>query len=218
MAHRIRHAMQNDPEPGKLAGIVEGDEMHVGGKVRRKAGKPGRAFDADSTKRRQAGQKAWQDKRVPVAVLVSRDGKARARALDKVTGENLRAFIKDNVDMGRATLHTDEHHGYEGIGKEFSGGHHVVNHSQGEYARGSVHSNTVESFNGLFKRSIQGAWHHISREHIGRYLDEQCFRWSNRKVNDGERTLAALDRVGGVRLYYRTPEGDQGKAGLVARG
>ena len=218
MAHRIRHAMQNDPNPGKLSGVIEADETHVGGKVRKTAGKPPvDRFEGNVTKRRQAGQRAWQGKRVPVAVLVSRDGKARARALDKVTGKALHAFIAENVDMGNATLHTDEHTGYVGIGREFSGGHHAVKHAQGEYARaGGIHSNTAEAFNGLFKRSIQGAWHHISREHIGRYLDEQCFRWSHRDVNDGQRTVAALGRVAGVRLYYRTPEG--GRRPSRARG
>jgi hypothetical protein len=121
------------------------------------------------------------------------------------------------VDKSRATLHTDELPAYREIGREFAGGHHAVNHAEGEYARGAIHSNTAESFNGLFKRSIQGAWHHISREHIGRYLDEQCFRWSNRNVGDGQRTIAALSRVAGVRLYYRTPDGGEGQAGLVAR-
>lgn len=211
MAHRIRHAMQNDPKPGKLSGIVEADETHVGGKLRNPARK------GSKVSRRQASQAAWREKRIPVAVLVSRDGQARARALDKVTGENLKRFLADNADASRSTLHTDEHGGYVAPGKEFAGGHHVVNHAQGEYARGSVHSNTAESFNGLFKRSIQGSWHHISRQHITRYLDEQCFRWSNRKVKDGERTLVALDRVGGVRLFYRTPEEGEGR-GLVAAG
>jgi transposase-like protein len=216
MAHRIRHAMQNDPKPGKLSGIVEADETHVGGKPRN----PIRGGGGRSSKRMQAAQAAWREKKVPVAVLVSRDGQARARALDKVTTENLSAFLKENVDVKNATLHTDEHHGYKAVGEEFSGGHHAVNHGKGEYARGSdrsIHSNTAEAFNGLFKRSIQGAWHHISREHMDRYLDEQCFRWSNRKMKDGERAVAALDRVGGVRLYYRTPEGSEGR-GLVAAG
>lgn len=216
MAHRIRHAMQNDPNPGKLSGVLEADEMHVGGKVR-KHGKPGRfQGKAGEAERRRAGQAAKDAKRVPVAVLVSRDGPARARAIDKVTGANLTAFLKDHADETRSTLYTDEHKGYLEHGPAFAGGHHTVKHYEGEYARGHIHSNTAESFNGLFKRSIQGAWHHISREHIGRYLNEQVFRWSYRKVNDGERTLAALGRVAGVRLYYRTPEGSQGKAGLVA--
>lgn len=211
MAHRIRHAMQNDPNPGKLSGIVEADETYIGGKLRNSS--PGET----GLKRRQAGQAAWRDKRVPVAVLVARDGRTRARALPKVTGENLHAFISENVDMENATLHTDEHKGYVHIGRKFKGGHGVVKHAKGEYARGAVHSNTAESFNGLFKRSIQGAWHHISPEHLGRYLDEQCFRWAYRKTTDGHRTIAALGRVAGVRLYYRTPQGGEGKAGLVAR-
>ncbi|HKX45430.1 MAG TPA: IS1595 family transposase [Planctomycetota bacterium] len=212
MAHRIRHAMENDPDAGKLSGIVEADETYVGGKVRKGSGAKG---DTD-TKRRQAAQKAWSDKRVPVAVLVSRDGKARARAMQKVTGKRVTEFIAENVDMENSTLHTDEAPLYVGPGRKFAGGHHAVNHAKGEYARGSVHSNTAESFNGLFKRSIQGAWHHISREHIGRYLAEQCFRWSHRDVNDGERTVAALTRVGGVRLYYQTPQGHPEARGLVA--
>lgn len=216
MAHRIRHAMQNDPAPTKLSGVLEADETHVGGKIRRRAAK-GSPFDGKGTERRQEAQKAWRAKRVPVAVLVSRDGKARARALDKVTGAALRDFLADNADETRSALHTDEEKSYKAPGKGFRDGHHVVNHAQGEYARGSVHSNTAEAFNGLFKRSILGSWHHISREHIDRYLDEQCFRWSSRDVTDGERTVAALGRVAGVRLYYRTPEGCQGQAGLVAR-
>lgn len=218
MAHRIRHAMQNNPTPGKLTGILEADETHVGGKLRKGA----HALGKNKVKARQAAQRAWKAKRVPVAVLVSRDGQARARALDKITGENLKAFIAENADTANATLHTDEHGGYKSIGAEFAGGHHAVNHAKGEYARGpgnSIHSNTVEAFHGLFKRSIQGSWHHISREHIGRYLDEQCFRWSNRKMDSGERTVAALGRVAGVRLYYKRPtQTKQGGESLVARG
>lgn len=213
MAHRIRHAMQNDPFPGKLTGLCEADEVYVGGKPRNPAA------GKDETKRRKAAQAAWREKRVPVAVLVSRDGKARARALEQVTGDTLSAFLTENVDVDKATLLTDENPSYIAVGREFIGGHHVVNHSRGEYARARVHSNTAESFNGLFKRSIQGSWHHISREHIGRYLDEQCFRWSNRKVNDGERTVAALGRVGGVRLFDKRPtQRQQGGQSLVAGG
>ena len=75
--------------------------------------------------------------------------------------------------------------GYQSIGREFAGGHHAVKHAEGEYARGSVHSNTVESFNGLFKRSIQGAWHHISREPSG----------SSEKTNDRSSSSARASRA-----------------------
>lgn len=82
--------------------------------------------------------------------------------------DTLGGFIKANVNVANATLHTDEHRGYYEVGQEFAGGHHSVNHRHGEYARGTVHSNTVESFHGLFERSIQGSWHRISREHMRR--------------------------------------------------
>jgi transposase-like protein len=216
MAHRIRHAMQNDPSPEKLSGVVEADETHIGGKLRRGAGERHKS-PKRSLERRQAAYREADAKRTPVAVLVSRDGKARARAIEKVNGKNLRAFIAEHADATRSTLYTDELKSYVAIGRGFAGGHEAVNHAKGEYARGSVHSNTAEAFHALFKRSIHGAWHHISAEHLQRYLDEQCFRWSHREVNDGERTIAALGRVAGVRLYYRTPEGGEGQAGLVAR-
>jgi transposase-like protein len=66
MAHRIRHAMQNDPSRGPLSGVVEADETHVGGKIRRFAGHAGKKNDGGRTKRAQAAQIAWREKRVPV--------------------------------------------------------------------------------------------------------------------------------------------------------
>jgi len=186
--------MQNDPNPGKLFGIVEADEVYIGGRPRN----PIRG-------RRHSGQGRGTKKQA-VAVLVSRDGSARARAVHRVDAESLKGFIREHVARS-ANLFTDEWAAYKGLAKEFAG-HEVVRHGKHEYARGpgnSIHSNTAEAFNGLFKRSIAGSWHHISKEHINRYLDEQVFRWSNRKIDDGQRTFAALDRVGGVRLYYKRP-------------
>lgn len=210
LCHRIRFMLANGDDPTKLVGDVEADEMYVGGKPRHAAG---------TRKSRSAGSKAWREKRVPVAVLVSRDGKARARAMEKVTSDNLRSFLTTNADASKARLMTDELALYRPIGRKFAGGHEVVRHNLREYARkDGVHSNTAESFNGLFKRSIQGSWHHISREHIGRYLDEQCFRWSNKSVSDFDRTKTALAQMNGVRLYYKQPrrQGQQDGARLVA--
>jgi hypothetical protein len=204
MAHRIRAAMANGGPQGPLTGNVEVDEVYIGGKPRHKG----------------TGVRGRGTKKTPVAVLVQRDGAARARAVERVDGKTLKAFIRENVAKS-ATIYSDECNSYTGIGKEFDGGHHVVRHAypHREYARpGGVHSNTAESFNGLFKRAIQGSWHHISKEHIGRYLDEQVYRWTHREVSDTQRTLTALGRVEGIRLYYRKPKGSEGEAGLVANG
>lgn len=212
MAHRIRHAMQNDPNPPKLAGDVEADETWIGGKLRRTAkGQPPHKTPYLDAK----------DKKTTVAVLVSREqGHARAKPVLFAGMGPLQKFIRENVDPGARIL-TDEAYCYNGVGRHFRGGHETVNHSEREYARGDVHTNTVESFHGLFKRAVHGAWHHISATHLNRYLNEQCFRWSHRRVSDSERTRAALGRVAGVRLYYKKPRRQAANGGedrLVAGG
>ncbi len=194
LCHRIRHMMANDPSPPKLEGIVEADEVYIGGKPRRH--RPHQGYP------RTSGGKKTQ-----VAVLVQRDGgPARARPMPYgLTSAGLKRFIRANVDRKNAALHTDEAKHYNPVGRTFADGHEAVNHSIYEYARGDVHNNTAESFNGLFKRCVQGAWHHISAEHLSRYLDEQCFRWSNKDVADWPRTKRAIAQAGGIRLYYKEP-------------
>jgi hypothetical protein len=219
MAHRIRLAMANGGPFKPLTGIVEADETWIGGKPRHTARQPGAPVPT-RTQKIQKAQAAFRERNIPVAVLVSRDGNARARALTKVGAEELREFIVSNVDVKAAALRTDEHKGYVGVGREFTGGHERVNHKRKEYARpGGIHSNTAESFHSLFKRAYHGAWHHVSREHLDRYLGEQCFRWSNRHMKDAARTTFALGQIGGARLYYKKPKGRTGTGdGLVANG
>ena len=194
LAHRVRHAMAAEPLRGMLSGKVEADEVWIGGKPRN----------------RGEGKRGRGTKKTPVAVLVQRDGQARAKAVQRVDGATLKAFIRENVTKD-STIYSDENNAYSGIGKEFDGGHHVVKHAHPhrEYARpGGIHSNTAESFNGLFKRAIQGAWHHVSRQHIDRYLNEQTFRWNTRKLSDAERTGLAIKAADGKRLTYEQPKGE----------
>jgi hypothetical protein len=79
----------------------------------------------------------------------------------------------------------------------------TVNHSQGEYARGDVNTNTAESFFALLKRGVHGTFHHISKTHLPRYCDEFSFRWDERKVTDGQRTVEAIKGAEGKRLMYK---------------
>src|SRR6185503_20251414 len=94
--HRIRAAMGNNPNPPKLGGDVEMDETYVGGKPRRKANQPGAQF-----------KRGRGTRKVPVAVLVERNGEARAKVIADVTGETLRANVFENVERS-ATLYSDE--------------------------------------------------------------------------------------------------------------
>jgi len=187
MMHRIRLAMAEDPAtPPKLTGTVEVDETFVGGKPRNKHGRG----------------KIGPFQKAPVMVLVERGGAARAFPIDRVTSFNLQQAIRQNVAPS-ARIMTDSYKGYPGVGVQFAGGHHSVNHSQGEYVRGDVHSNTAESFFAIFKRGLTGVYHSVSRHHLHRYASEFAFRYTNRKMDDGARTALAIRKAQGKRLIYR---------------
>jgi transposase-like protein len=211
LAHRIRHMMANGGPSAPLTGVVEVDEVHV---ASTKPGEGRKSLRKDKAKREAL---EGRSRKQAVQVLVQRGGSAKARAVPDVRPETLKPFIRAHVAF-EASIHSDEGGGYVGLDDEFAGGHFTVNHSAGQYADGTVTSNTAESFNALFKRALHGSWHHVSREHLGRYLDEQCFRWSLRKVSDWDRTRVALKQAEGVRLYYKQPrrEGEDGNRRLVA--
>jgi hypothetical protein len=139
---------------------------------------------------------------VPVFAAVERGGQIRRRVVANVTGETLKSAIREVVDP-RAKIMSDEYPAYRGIGKHFTGGHETIAHSAKEYARGDVNTNTVESSFALVKRGIYGVYHNVSKEHLHRYLWQFDFIWNNRKLNDGERTIAAIRGAEGKRMSYR---------------
>lgn len=189
MMNRIRFAMSPDvPSAPPLQGTVEVDETYVGGKPRIKnTGKFGRGTS-----------------KTPVFAAVERNGQIRRRVVANVTGETLKAEIRRMVHPS-ARIISDEFTAYWGIGKEFAGGHDHVSHSRKEYARGDVHTNTAESSFALVKRGIMGVYHNVSREHLHRYIDQYDFLWNTRKMNDGERTVFAIQSAEGKRLMYKQP-------------
>ena len=190
LAHRIRHAMKQDPLKGLLKGAVEVDETYVGGKPRK--------YEHDKNKKGRGTRKT------PVVVLVERGGKSRAFPVAHVSARTLKAAIRWNVDRESMIL-TDEFASYTGIGQEYRHGHHTVAHGRGEYARGKIHVNTAESWNALLKRGIMGSFHHISRKHLGKYCDEFSFRWNKREWTDEQRTKEAISLSEGARLMYKEP-------------
>jgi hypothetical protein len=106
------------------------------------------------------------------------------------------------------TLHTDESRLYTVLGKEFAS-HATVNHGAKEYARGDVHTNTIEGYFSIFKRGMKGVYQHCGEQHLHRYLAEFDFRYNQRialGVNDKMRGEAALKGIVGKRLQYRRPD------------
>lgn len=196
VCHRIRESLR-DTKPGLLGGtnkVVEADESFVGGKETNK-----------HKSKRQAGMRGGKGKE-PVFSLVERDGKVRSFHLPDVTAKNLGAVLHAQLDH-RSYLMTDDAPQYVKIADVFSG-HASVNHSAEEYVRlgGFVHTNTVEGFFSMMKRSIYGTHHHVSQQHLGRYLAERDFVYNNREkhgVDDAMRTERSIKGIVGKRLTYR---------------
>jgi hypothetical protein len=151
---------------------------------------------------RNTGRIGRGTSKTPVFAAVERGGRIRRRVVADVTGKTLKAEIRKVVDP-RARIISDEFTAYWGLGKEFAGGHEHVSHSRKEYARGDVHTNTAESSFALVKRGIIGVYHNVSKEYLHRYLWQFDFVWNTRKMNDGERTITAIQSAEGKRLTYK---------------
>ena len=202
MTHRIRESMVTTPEGplGSGGGIVEADETYWGTSPRSQRAKA----------IRKAGGKVSGDDKQKIIALVERNGNVRSFHVASVNGETLKAVLHGNIAKD-AKLMTDDLRMYRRIGKHFAS-HDAVNHSKGEYVRGNASTNTVESFFALFKRGLVGTFHHVSPNHLGRYLTEFDFRYCARSAlgyTDAQRTELALKGIGGKRLTYRRIEVSQ---------
>ncbi len=105
----------------------------------------------------------------------------------------------------KSTLMTDDAGQYRIVGPEFDR-HESVNHSANEYVRGDAHTNTIEGYFSILKRGITGTYHHVSQQHLKRYLAEFDFRYNERsalEVDDKLRAEKALKGIVGKRLTYR---------------
>jgi transposase-like protein len=194
LAHRLREAMRdgNLTPMGGEGKFVEADTTFVGGKEKNK-----------HTGKRDPKAIGGVGKRI-VHTLVERGGHARSHHIANVTGDTLRPLLFTQVDR-KSALMTDTAGGYYRLGKEFAR-HEMVDHGKDEYVRGDAHSNTVEGYFSIFKRGVTGIYHHISEQHLHRYLAEFDFRYNNRAAlgtDDVARTTSALVGAKGKRLTYR---------------
>jgi transposase-like protein len=178
--HRIRHALTTG-SIDKLSGEIEADETFVGGKARN--------MHADKKAIKITGT-GGKDKAMVLGILErSKDGKpskVRTKVIDSRKKKSLQAEVRRHVEAGSA-IFTDALKSYEGL-TEFE----VVDHAI-EYVRGNVHTNGLENFWSLLKRGLKGTYVSVEPFHLFRYLDEQMFRYNNRKDEDGE-PLKDFDR------------------------
>jgi transposase-like protein len=187
LEHRIRF-MLGDNSTEKLSGEVEADETFIGGK--------GRNMHLAKKARRITGT-GTKDKTAVMGIL-ERGGKVKTAVVPNRKKTALQAEVKKHVEAG-AALYTDALLSYEGLASEYA--HQVVDHAV-EYVNGRIHTNGLENFWSLLKRSINGTYISVEPFHLFRYLDEQAFRYNNRKFTDAERFEFAVKGIIGKRLTY----------------
>jgi transposase-like protein len=194
MLHRIRAAMANGGLAAKMANTtIAADETYVGGLEKNK--------HADKRTPGVAGR--HHGPKTPVFTLIDANtGESRSAVVPNVSGDTLRAAILANVDPNGSALGTDKWGGYLSIGREFSK-HVRVDHDKGQYVIDGMGTNLAENFFSQLKRSIDGTHHHVSAEHLPRYLAEFDFRYSTCKESDTERFARLMGQVGGRRLTYK---------------
>lgn len=190
--HRIRTMMSpENPEP--LEGVVEADETFVGGQLK---------FAKRIQREIREGKLAWSRDLNKTRVLgaVERGGKARAWVIPNLKKHTMLPKLQQAIRPD-ATLHTDGSGVLYLIGKEFAN-HDWVNHSL-EYVRGNVHTNNIECFWSVLRRTLGGTYIHVNPRHLQRYLGEQVFRFNERKNDDGPRFKEALKGADSKRLTYK---------------
>jgi transposase-like protein len=192
MLHRIRESMQ-DRFGGKLSGEVEVDETLIGGKARN--------MHVGKRLRRITGT-GGKDKTAVMGIL-ERGGKVRATVVPNRKRHALQTEVRKHVEAGSA-LYSDALQSYNGLAGEYA--HQVINHAAA-YVDGAVHTNTLENFWSLLKRGISGTYVSVEPFHLFRYLDEQAFRYNNRKATDAERFGATVEGIIGRRLTYEQVTG-----------
>ena len=190
VGHRIRHAMAPGADSGLLGGpgaTVEADETYL----------------SKSPKTRKAPGTALNAKPAPMVFsLVERGGNVRSMYLDD---KNIRGALTQHLDE-RSRLVTDGAQTYR-FAMPTPAQHESVDHSKYEWARGDVHTNTLEGFFSIFKRGLVGVYQHMDKKHLDRYLAEFDFRMNTReklKISDTQRTAIAVAGFAGKRLTYKT--------------
>jgi transposase-like protein len=187
MLHRIRLAMQTGSFK-KLGGEVEVDETFIGGKARNMH---------KSVKARRITGTGGGDKTI-VLGMRERGGEIRTTVVPDWKRGTLQSHVRRNVNAGSA-VYTDALQSYTGLKRDFK--HAVVDHAE-RYVDGRVHTNGLENFWSLLKRGLHGTYISVQPFHLFRYLDEQTYRYNNRKQTDAERFSGVVGTVTDRRVTY----------------
>jgi transposase-like protein len=187
MDHRIRLAMQSGTFE-RIAGEFEVDESFIGGLAR---------FMHKNRKHKITGT-GGAGKAVVMGLLDRKTRKIRLRHVANTQRDTLQGVVREYV-KGGSYIFSDAWVAYNGLEHEYV--HQVIDHAE-TYVKGNVHTNGIENFWSLLKRGLKGTYVSVEPFHLFRYLDEQAFRFNERKANDGERFVSAMQGITGKRVTY----------------
>ena len=185
MLMRIREAFAVLADAAAMTGPVEVDETYVGGLERNK----------HAHKKLNAGR-GPVGKTAVVGVKDRATGKVAAEVVGSVDGETLRGFVTGRADAG-ARVFTDEHRGYRGLPR-----HETVSHSTGEFVRGEVHTNGIESLWSTVKRAHKGVYHRLSEKHLQRYVDSFAAKRNIRDADTADQMAAVVASLFGREITF----------------
>ena len=197
MLHRLRLAMKRGSfEKFGGSGPVEADESMIGGLAR---------FMHKDKKAEKITGTGGAGKELVMGLLDRETGKVRVKHVPNRKRRTLQEEVRANVEPG-AEVFTDELASYTGLEKDYV--HKFVNHAE-KYVEGNVHTNGIENFWSLLKRGLKGTYVSVEPFHLFRYLDEQAFRYNERKGDDADRFVESLSAAFGRRLTYKELTGKE---------
>ena len=187
MLHRLRLAFDHPTYKTKLSGSVEMDETYMGGK------------DKNRHTHRKSPEGKWSKGKAPVIGMIERGGNLIAQQVPSANVPWIHSLISENIEK-QSTILTDQNNLYNYLWREYK--HFTVHHEVRQYAKGNVHTNTIECFWSQMKRGVDGIYHWVSPKHLQGYVDEYSLRFNTRKICTSDRFNLLLGNVLG-RLTYQ---------------
>ncbi len=193
MLHRIRFALATgsfETKMGDGGETVEIDETFVGGKL----------INMHEKKRDAAKLNPHHNKTVVIG-MIERGGQVRTMVIPNTTIEVMQTKVIDNISSN-AHLVTDSHQSYKSLYQVYDN-HRMIKNVEGHKTVGKYHTNNIEGYWSLLKRSIIGIYHYVSPKHLQAYCDETAYRYNTRTINEGNRVALTLSKSN-KRLTYNT--------------
>ena len=194
MLHRIRLAMQTGTFE-KASGEFEVDESFIGGLAR----------NMHKNKKAKITGTGGAGKAIVMGLLDRKTKKIRLRHVPNTQRETLQGVVREYIEGG-SYVYSDAWVAYTGLDREYI--HQVIDHAE-TYVKGNVHTNGIENFWSLLKRGLKGTYVSVEPFHLFRYLDEQAFRFNERKADDSARFLEIMNGVTGRRVTYQKLTGQE---------